>query len=82
MPAKGACGATTIACNFAVQCKRLGKKVLLPAGMIERVDRDDEMVFVGLTKEQIKNAPEFDENTYRDESYRNDLGSYYSGRGI
>jgi len=29
MPAKGACGATTIACNFAFQCKRLGKKVLL-----------------------------------------------------
>ena len=29
MPAKGACGATTIASNFAFQCKRLGKKVLL-----------------------------------------------------
>jgi len=55
-----------------------GKKVLLPAGMIERVDRDDEMVFVGLTKEQIKNAPEFDETTYRDEAYRSSLGDYYT----
>jgi hypothetical protein len=40
--------------------------VLLPAGVIERVDRTDERVFVGLSKEQIKNAPEFDETTYRD----------------
>jgi hypothetical protein len=54
-----------------------GKKVLLPAGMIERVDRDDETVFVGLTKEQIKNAPEFEETTYRDDAYRSSLGTYY-----
>ena len=53
-----------------------GKKVLLPAGMIERVDRTDEQVFVGLTKEQIKNAPEFDEITYRDDDYRSSLGDY------
>ena len=39
-----------------------GKKVLLPAGMIERVDPTDERVFVALTKEQIKNAPEFDDD--------------------
>jgi hypothetical protein len=55
-----------------------GKKVLLPAGLIERVDRTDEQVFVGLTKEQIKNAPEFDEVTYRDDEYRSSLGDYYS----
>ena len=55
-----------------------GKKVLLPAGMIERVDRTDEQVFVGLTKEQIKNAPEFDEVTYRNDEYRSSLADYYS----
>ena len=55
-----------------------GKKVLLPAGMIERVDRTDERVFVGLSKEQIKNAPEFDESTYRDDDYRSSLGDYYA----
>jgi len=55
-----------------------GKKVLLPAGMIERVDRSHEQVFVGLTKEQIKNAPEFDEITYRDDDYRSSLGDYYA----
>ena len=55
-----------------------GKKVLLPAGMIERVDRTDEQVFVGLTKEEIKNAPEFDETTYRDDTYRSSVGDYYT----
>ena len=38
-----------------------GKKVLLPAGVISRVDHDDEQVFVNRTKDQIKDAPEFDE---------------------
>jgi hypothetical protein len=54
-----------------------GKKVLLPAGVIKDVDLDSETVFVDLTKDQIKNAPEFDEMTYRDESYRSQVGSYY-----
>jgi len=35
-----------------------GKKVMLPAGVIERVDEADEKVWVSRTKEQIKNAPQ------------------------
>jgi len=58
-----------------------GKKVMLPAGLVREIDADTETIFVHLTKDEIKNAPEFDENTYRDQSYRSDLGSYYSGRG-
>ena len=34
-----------------------GKKVLLPAGVVERVDYDNGDVYVGLTKDQIKNSP-------------------------
>jgi hypothetical protein len=56
-----------------------GKKVMLPAGVIDRVDYDGERVFVALAKEQIKNAPEFDDSTYRDETYRSRVGSYYGG---
>ncbi len=59
-----------------------GKKLMIPAGLVRDIDPDTETIFVNRTKDEIKNAPEFDENTYRDESYRNDLGSYYSGRGI
>jgi hypothetical protein len=57
-----------------------GKKVLLPAGVIRAVDDPAEKVFVNRTKEQIKNAPEFDDSLTEDESYRGQLGSYY-GRG-
>jgi hypothetical protein len=58
-----------------------GKKVLLPAAVVERVDLDSETVFVNRTKDAIKNAPEFDETTYRDEAYRSQVGGYYSGSG-
>jgi len=54
-----------------------GKKVMLPAGVIERVDHDEERVYVDRTKDQIKKAPEFDESLHADTSYRERLGSYY-----
>ena len=56
-----------------------GKKVMLPAGVIQSVDDEEEKIFVERSKDEIKNAPEFDEDRYRDESYRNDVGGYYSG---
>ena len=58
-----------------------GKKVLLPAGVLRDADFDDEKVFVNRTKDQIKNAPEFDEDRYRDEGYRNEVGGYYGPGG-
>ena len=60
-----------------------GKKVLLPAGVISRVDHDDEKVYVNRTKDQIKNAPEYDEALMSDSGYRDELGTYYGpgGRG-
>ena len=59
----------------------LGKKVLLPAGVLRDVDLDAQTVFVNRTKEQIKNAPEFDEQRYKDEGYRNEVGGYYGSGG-
>jgi len=37
-----------------------GKKVMLPAGVLKSVDDEKESVFVNHTKDEIKNAPEFD----------------------
>lgn len=55
-----------------------GRKVMLPAGTIERVDWDDETVYVDRTKDQIKDSPEFDETGMSDdEEYRDRLGAYY-----
>ena len=60
----------------------LGKKVLLPAGVIQRVDQLNRRVFVNRTKDQIENAPEWDESAYRDMPYRRTVGDYYAtGRG-
>ncbi|HET7686094.1 MAG TPA: PRC-barrel domain containing protein [Candidatus Limnocylindria bacterium] len=56
-----------------------GKKVLLPAGVIASVDTEERKVFVTLTKDQIKNGPEFDEQHYREADYRTHLGTYYGG---
>jgi hypothetical protein len=58
-----------------------GKKVMLPAGVIRTVDPDDEKVYVNRTKDQIKDAPEFDQNAYRDDDYRDRVGGYYGPGG-
>ena len=59
-----------------------GKKVMLPAGVIQSVDDEDETVYVNRTKDQIKDAPEYDESLTQDESYRGQLGSYYGPGGV
>jgi hypothetical protein len=58
-----------------------GKKVMLPAGVVERIDPESKAVFVDLTKDEIKNAPEYDEKTGRkDKDYLRRLGDYYRRR--
>ena len=54
-----------------------GRKVILPAGTIQRVDDADEKVYVDLTKAQIKDSPELDDATADDHAYRDRLGTYY-----
>src|ERR1700745_361742 len=56
-----------------------GKKVMLPAGLIRDIDPDTETIFVARTKDEIKNAPEFDEQRYHDKDYRDELGGYHGG---
>jgi hypothetical protein len=59
----------------------LGSKVMLPAGVVERVDHDDEKIYVSRSKDEIKDSPEFDEDTYRDQNYRGKVGDYYGAPG-
>lgn len=54
-----------------------GRKVILPAKTIERIDLDKRVVFVDRTKEEIKNAPEFDPERGIDPTYQDELGGYY-----
>jgi hypothetical protein len=55
----------------------LGRKVLLPAQTIHRIDIDEQKVFVDRTKEEIKNAPEFDPNRGLDATFQDEVGGYY-----
>lgn len=57
-----------------------GKKVVLPAGIVDRVDARQKTIYVDRTKDQIKNAPEYDEARFETDSYRDELSHYY-GRG-
>jgi len=57
-----------------------GKKVMLPAGVFYDIAAATETILVSRTKDEIKNAPEFDEQRYRDAAYRDELGGYYGGR--
>jgi hypothetical protein len=54
-----------------------GKKRMLPAGVIERIDYDGRQVFVNLTKDQVRDAPDYEAAEDPDETYRSDLGTYY-----
>ena len=58
-----------------------GKKVMLPAGVVSRIDHQNKGVWVDRTKDQIKNAPEFDESMLNDNTYRQRLGDYYGEGG-
>jgi hypothetical protein len=55
-----------------------GKHVLIPAGVIDRIDKDSETAYVSLAKDEIKNSPEWDDERGVDESYRAQVGDYYT----
>jgi hypothetical protein len=55
-----------------------GKKVLLPAALVERIDREEEKVYVGRSKDELKAAPEFDEERFREPGYRQQVAAYYA----
>ncbi|MFD6528903.1 PRC-barrel domain containing protein [Streptomyces sp. NBC_01335] len=55
-----------------------GREVLLPAGAVSRIDTEERVVHVDLTKEQIKDSPEFERQTHSgDPAYYTDLATYY-----
>jgi hypothetical protein len=54
-----------------------GKKRLIPARAITRIEHEDEVVHLNLTKDQIKDAPDFDDVRRDDEEHRSTHGEYY-----
>ena len=55
-----------------------GRKVVIPAGVVERVDAASETVFVSRTKDEIRSAPELDlDRGPDDDEWRARAGAYY-----
>jgi PRC-barrel domain len=53
-----------------------GRRVIVPLTMVDRVDSDSRKVFVSRTKDEIKNAPEYDHTSAQERDYRK-LDRYY-----
>lgn len=55
-----------------------GKHVLLPAGLVTRIDPVERRIYVSCTKQRVKDAPEFDKEKHiGDPAYHEQLGGYY-----
>ena len=56
-----------------------GKKRMIPAGVVQRIDPDEKKVFVGMTKDQIKDAPDYDADRHATDKsgYHEEVGNYY-----
>jgi len=56
-----------------------GKKRMIPAGVVQRIDPDEKKVFVGMTKDQIKEAPDYDADRHAADKSgcHKEVGDYY-----
>ncbi|WNI28205.1 PRC-barrel domain-containing protein [Streptomyces sp. ITFR-6] len=55
-----------------------GKHVMLPAGTVRTVDQAERKIFVELTRDQIKDSPEFDKDKHvGDAGYHEQVGGHY-----
>ncbi len=55
----------------------LGRRLMVPAAIVQSVDVDGRRVFVSRTRAEIKDAPEYREELRADEEYAALLGRYY-----
>jgi hypothetical protein len=53
-----------------------GKKRLIPAGAVSSVDHENRKIVVNLSKDEVKNAPDYDEATWNDDE-RERTSDYY-----
>ncbi len=56
-----------------------GKRRLVPAGVVTAIDTDEQRVFVAMTKDDVKSAPDYDPDRHRadERGYHDTERSYY-----
>jgi len=55
-----------------------GKKRLIPAGVVQRFNVEDEKVYIGMTKDEVESAPDYDE---QQRDYQDQYDTYYETFG-
>jgi hypothetical protein len=58
----------------------LGRRVVVPAGIVDTVDLDDRRLLVQAGRDEILSAPEFDPERPFDEAARDRIGAHYTSR--
>jgi hypothetical protein len=54
-----------------------GKKRMIPASAVQRIDLEDRKLYLNLTKDEIKEAPDFDAERRDEDKYRQQHSDYY-----
>jgi hypothetical protein len=54
-----------------------GRRALLPAGVIERIDHNNRRVYVNRTRDEVRRAPEYDPAAGFSNAYRQRIGTHY-----
>ena len=58
-----------------------GKKRVIPAGVVTRVDSDHKTLYVNMTKDQVKDAPDWHDKWFDHIAARDIFGTYYGPFG-
>jgi hypothetical protein len=60
-----------------------GKQRMLPAGVVSSIDVDERVIRVAMTKDEIKDAPDYDATRHHadEPAYHDEVGGYYDPWG-
>jgi hypothetical protein len=70
------CGCLVVDTGFWI----FGKKRMVPAGVVRDVDQDERKVYISMTKDDVKSAPDYDPDRFHDDKsrYEDEVGDYYT----
>ena len=54
-----------------------GRSLMIPAGAITGVEREARLVHLGYSRQQLGDAPVYENDRYQDAAYRGELTAYY-----
>ena len=66
-------------CLFVSTGRLIRHQYLIPAGVVDRIDRQSRTLVVAVTREEVENAPAYDRERGLDEQSERQIGAYYSG---